>query len=205
MLVARQMFMKDCSPTTLPEYIKQSVLKSCDWLPAKDLQWTAHFQVSSHVYGGAPDSFNMMYQGWLFENNFKNGDRAASQKHPLIGMFEPNNIKIDTSSPAAIGNNALRESDQHVHSVDIDPEGTWRFGSDMSRFGVGAGEFSKAWAACVDVEAPYRAHISYLIIVPPEREAEVDSLRSDDLSFFLPSLKKCLGLDDPLLDEFMGI
>lgn len=78
----------------------------------------------------------MMYQGWLFAEEVKEEGRLGVARWPLIGFFDPYNLKAgvsaiivfwifshryrqDESDVASIGINTLKAADQHTHLVQV--------------------------------------------------------------------------------------
>jgi len=104
-----------------------------------------HF--SSHVYG--EEKVNLMYQGWLFEEEVQNLGSLyeGNDKDILVSVFLPEgqSLKFYESSLASRSNQKNEHASKveidyfklancHVHPTDMD--NYWRFGSDMSQFEV---------------------------------------------------------------------
>lgn len=134
------------------------------------------FQISSQVYNDDPRMNNLAFHGWLFEEETKQPKLKGVTKYPLVGLFQPINIRINNppSEVDWIGINTLRLADQHIHNRD--EQGQWNIGSDMAKFCIEkTSEFSSAWCVCVDIQTR-RCCIMYLLIVPGDAEPMVDSI-----------------------------
>jgi hypothetical protein len=104
---------------------------------------------------------------------------AGAVKYPLVGWFNARGILplLDDSEPAAVGMDALKWAEQHIHKVDVDEY--WHFGADMAKFTVDLEQpCALGWAVSVDL-APLSAPVAAPAVAPAGSDADAYALASE--------------------------
>ncbi|ETO17653.1 hypothetical protein RFI_19667, partial [Reticulomyxa filosa] len=63
----------------------------------KNWEITGHFEITGYVPGceiKSSNQFNIMYQGWLFQEDVQDASISHAMSYPLIGIYDPVGFQI---------------------------------------------------------------------------------------------------------------
>ena len=119
-------------------------------LDCKGFTWHYSLQFSSRVYATDSSVINLMAHGRIFKGatSFDN-----LQKYPFFTFVPLYGVNTgaqqrNARDPAVLEPFRFKKADQHVHTVDIDPN-TPRYGSDMAKVYLHASDPFSAFLVCV--------------------------------------------------------
>lgn len=146
----------ELDPKNIPVQALTACLRSSKYrdkrgapLDCKGFTWHYSLQFSSRVYATDSSVINLMAHGRIFKGatSFDN-----LQKYPFFTFVPLYGVNTgaqqrNARDPAVLEPFRFKEADQHVHTVDIDPN-TPRYGSDMAKVYLHASDPFSAFLVC---------------------------------------------------------
>ncbi|ETO26760.1 hypothetical protein RFI_10377 [Reticulomyxa filosa] len=132
---------------------------------------TSHFEITTYVSGceKGTNQFNLMYQGWLFQEEIADESVSHAWAYPLVGIFDSVGFRKPPDDVQYAGFDTMNWSDQHCH-LECN---SWHFGSDMAKVVVDDASYNAhyGWVVCADT-LKKKLDISLLYIVNDDAKAQ---------------------------------